>query len=504
MIIKSNKGQTLLIAVIFLAVTFMLGSSLFAYVMSNQIVSQRAYNTQRTYNIAEAGIHKAVWCLNNSDICGSGYSGETTDFSTGQFTTTVTSVGQDYVVTSIGSSSNIEKTIKVTITQNVTTADASFFYGVQVGDGGLTMDNNSYVDGNIYSNGSIDAGSGAYVTGDVYVAGGTALTADQEHTTQNAEFSFGRYDSDEDIAQSFTPGVTEVINYISLYIKKVGNAANATVYITEDNGGEPATSSLAQGTLQANLITTSFGWVDVSFTSNPELTLGTQYWIVIDVGTPKSSKYYIIGQDDQIIAPAGTGARYSSDWLSGNWSTTDGHFNFKTWMGGLDTHIDGLLVGANPDGTRIGHNCDDAHYAIHHGDAHAHTITNSDIECDAFYDVDPIDIAGTTVGRNSHPNSDDPPPEVMPISLQQIQEWKDTAAAVEPHNGDYTIDGTQEELGPLKITGNLTIANSAQLTLTGTLWVEGNIEMSNNAIISLDPGYGNNSGLIITDGKITV
>ena len=67
-----------------------------------------------------------------------------------------------------------------------------------------------------------------------------------------------------------------------------------------------------------------------------------------------------------------------------------------------------------------------------------------------------------------------------------------------------SLSGTQTlTLGPAKINGDLTISNSAVLTLTGTVYVTGNISISNSGRIELSSDYGSLSGMIIADGTIT-
>ncbi len=88
----------------------------------------------------------------------------------------------------------------------------------------------------------------------------------------------------------------------------------------------------------------------------------------------------------------------------------------------------------------------------------------------------------------------------LPIPQSQIDEWK-TEAAVQVFTGNKTISGTQN-LGPIKITGNLTISNNAILNMTGIVYVVGNIYINNNAIIRLDSSYGTLGGVILADGLI--
>ncbi len=92
----------------------------------------------------------------------------------------------------------------------------------------------------------------------------------------------------------------------------------------------------------------------------------------------------------------------------------------------------------------------------------------------------------------------------MPISDQNILDWKDEALAGGTYTGNMTIDSTTTSLGPKKIVGNLTVQNNSDLTITGTLWVTGNISFSNNVDIRLSSGYGSGEGAVIADGTITV
>ena len=57
-------------------------------------------------------------------------------------------------------------------------------------------------------------------------------------------------------------------------------------------------------------------------------------------------------------------------------------------------------------------------------------------------------------------------------------------------------------LGPKKITGNLAI--NEDVTITGTIYVVGNITTNNGAQVTLDSSYGPTGGIIITDGRVTL
>ncbi len=90
----------------------------------------------------------------------------------------------------------------------------------------------------------------------------------------------------------------------------------------------------------------------------------------------------------------------------------------------------------------------------------------------------------------------------MPIPQSQIDGWKSDAAS-KVFSGNKNISGNQS-LGPIKITGSLTISNNATLNITGIVYVVGNIIIDNNATVKLDSSYGSMGGVLLADGTITV
>lgn len=355
----------------------------------------------------------------------------------------------------------------------------SFSYGVQVGTGGFTMANNSVVNGSVYSNGDI-TGSGA-ITGAALAANSGAITADQinDSGTPSSGVVFGNANSTQDFAQSFQISTTGAVNKVELYIKKVSTPSNLNVKIVSNSGGNPGTTTLASGTLSSSLVSINYGWVSVPFSSNPELAAGTTYWIVID-GTTNSSRYYEIGANNDGYSN-GTGkiGQYAGVWNNTSPSGLDGFF--KLYLGGLTGLISGITIGSNGV-----------------GNAYAHTVNNSTIAGTNY--------CQTGSGNNKACNTSRPDPTqvAMPISDQNILDWKSEAEAGGVHTGDYIINGTSSSIGPKKITGNLNVSNSADLTVTGTLWVAGNATISNNAHISLSPSYGTAEGVMVVDGIVNI
>lgn len=161
------------------------------------------------------------------------------------------------------------------------------------------------------------------------------------------------------------------------------------------------------------------------------------------------------------------------------------------------------------------------------GDAYSHTITNSDIEGDAYYQV--IDAA-SDVGPNDaacintycHPGSSDQPTRDFPIDDDDIQGWRDEIDAdgsvINPNpascpvgkdSGFYCIE-SDETLGLVKINGSLYVGNGATLTLdTSRFWVTGDLILDNNGTINVNDAISSSlcpgsSTVIIVEGQIDI
>lgn len=134
------------------------------------------------------------------------------------------------------------------------------------------------------------------------------------------------------------------------------------------------------------------------------------------------------------------------------------------------------------------------------GDAHANTFSNCNITGTAYYVTS---ITNCPAHATQHIASQ-VQPQPLPITQAQIDKWKNDAAAGGTLTSYALGNGASGTLGPKKITGNVTLGNSATLTISGTLWITGTINLGNSDIIQLAPGYGAQSGLFITDGAATI
>lgn len=135
--------------------------------------------------------------------------------------------------------------------------------------------------------------------------------------------------------------------------------------------------------------------------------------------------------------------------------------------------------------------------------AYTHTCKYCTIAGILWY-VSSYENCDATGGKKQLPGQINP--KDLPITLEQINKWKETAVSGGVIPTDYVLDGkVTDYLGPKKIEGTMVIDNGANLIVTGTIWVVGNIVIRNGAIIELDNGtYGSTSGVIIADGKIDI
>ncbi len=173
----SSRGYILLFALVVSAVIFTVTTGLTSYVTTSVRAAHHARVMAEALALAEAGMDKAVSELNDSLT----YLGESdTLLGNGTFTTVI-SVVDAYTkrVTSTGYIPNDTDPIAtktITATVSVDTTLIAFNYGVQLGNGGLSMGSGSTIVGNVYANGPV-TGRGT-ITGTVIVASTSAISGD--------------------------------------------------------------------------------------------------------------------------------------------------------------------------------------------------------------------------------------------------------------------------------------------------------------------------------------
>ena len=440
------------------------------------------FKSKQTYFLAESGMEDVIYRLRNNKQTNDT---ETLVLGDSQVVTSITNITSNQKeVISLGDIDSIQRRLKIRVNTGV---GASFSYGILAGNGGLSMDNGSKIEGSVYANGSI-IGSGE-ITGSATSANSPALTSNQSNGTGIPlyDITFGKTDAAQDFAQSFTVNETGLLNKIQLYIKKFETPGDITVRIVTDSNGSPSTTTLAEAVLTSSLLSTNYGYIDIPLTSHIELFSGTTYWFVLDADTDSREYYKIGGNSNGYVSGTGKMGRYGNTWVDTSPSGLDGFFSL--YLGGVTGLIDGVTVGTDPIVT---------------GNTYAHTVNNTTVKGINYCQIGSNNTDGNRHARNCDTSRVDPVQVAMPISEQNIQDWKDLAVSQGGTIvGDKTIS-SNETFGPKKITGNLTIDIGKTLTLAGTVWVEGNFVINNNSFVSLDPIYGSSGGIIIVDGTINI
>ncbi len=472
--IQTNRGQALLFTMLFVVmIATLVVYGIGAPVVRDYRVAGEALLGRKSYFLSESSVEDILYRLkNNISVANTESLYDGSNYNT----ITVADVGNgEKQVTAVSNVNGRQRTV-VSKVQTAAGTVAHLNYAIQSGMGGFVLSNNAVINGHVYSNGNIVGANGATITGNAYAASSLPLTADESNTTPTTptgSLNFGNATATQDFAQSFQLTTQERLNKVRFYIKRTSSApANITVRITGDASGKPSTTTLASSTLTATLVSTSYGWMEVVFSSNPILDSGTTYWLVLDT-TANSSKYYTIGTNSGVYTSgaASLGTYGGTSWTG---QSTDGYFSI--WTGGINSSISGMHIT---------------------GTTNAYSVTSSTVDGTLY--------CQTGSGNNKSCNTSQPAPSpiALPISAAQIDAWKADAAAGGVTNGTLTIPASQS-LGPRKIVGDLNVDNSKVLTLTGTVWVTGNITLSNNAILRLASSYGTSSGVIIADGTINL
>ena len=499
-----NKGfAAIFILIILMSLSLVVAYSLSVIIITRSSISSALLRSAQSYYSAESGIEDGLLRV----MKGYNYTA-INNFGLGDsvITQTISQVEDTSIIESLSSHFGNERKVKSELTMTVD--GIGFHYGVQVGEGGLTMANVSAINGNLYSDGNVVGTSNAssVINGDVFVA--TGMSLDHSHSVYNAETEFGKTDPIVDVAQSFKSSSSEIMSQISFYMKKIGNPADKTIRVFTDDGsggaqpGSPTKTQIGLTTLIASKIGTNYGWIDFSFSSPPSLTADQWYWVVIDTAE-SSSKYFSMAKDSNNGNGNGI-SKYSEDWDVGSpvWTLDVGDYNFKLWLGGVSTSLDNV----NVVGTACANTIDNSNIGV---DAYAKNINNSDIVGVAHYEVQFTGSAGSSIQETV----DDPAVVALPVSDSNIADWEAAASAGGTFSDaahclpteDIILDACVLDCDFLPTAG-------IEITINGTVWVKGNIILGNGTSIKLSSAYAGNSGIIIADkpgsestsGKITV
>ncbi len=480
--IKLNGGAAMMVLVfffVFISLTILMG--IVSPAVREFKITNDSFLSKQTYFLAESGVEDVLYRLkNNKQVSGT----ETLVLGSSSSITSITDIGGGQKeIDTLGNTNSHQRKIDVVLN---TATGVSFNYGVLVGQGGVTLNGSGVINGNVYADGPIVSDSSSYITGTAISANSPSISANQTNGmgVPINNIIFGNTSTTQDIAQSFRTSVLSPLNKIQLYIKKVGSPSNATIKIMDDSNGSVGSNIIASGTLSASAVTTSYGWVEVSFTSNPILDTSKSYWIVVD-SSSSSSKYYVIGGTS---GNSYTNGESKIGQLGGIWDSTNSiniDYYFNLYLGGILGSISGT---SQYNQLRVG---------TVSGGAQAHTVnyvnSTGNIYCQ-----------DGTGNNKSCLSQSDPAYVSYPVSDANINQWQLDASSGGTISGDYNVGYAGATIGPKIINGNLTVSGGGTLTVSGSIWVKGNIILNGGSLTKLSTSYGSNDGIILADGTITV
>ena len=163
---NSNRGQAALVAVLLFVVIMTIGAlGLSSFALGQAQIAKINLHGKQTYFLVEAGQEDVVYRLKMGLTVGNE---ETLTLLGGIATTTYANNGLLLDIVSLGGINKNIRKIKSSISAS---DEAHFNYGVQVGSGGIVMQNTSSVKGNLFSAGSVIAQQDNFIYGDIISAG---------------------------------------------------------------------------------------------------------------------------------------------------------------------------------------------------------------------------------------------------------------------------------------------------------------------------------------------
>jgi hypothetical protein len=242
--------------------------------------------------------------------------------------------------------------------------------------------------------------------------------------------------------------------------------------LTLNNNSATTTITSFPGNVQQ---ITSLGDV-LNYQRKVGLTLQTGAGTVFKYGTQAGQGGFIFHNNAYL-----NGSLYSNGNIAGS---NGAYITGDAFVAGSSGSIDNMCIGGVQTSTCSGSST---------GNAHAHSVTNSDVTGTIYCQT------GLENNKSCNTSQADPTVQDLPISDAMIAQWKTDATNDDATIGDITIS-TPTTLGPKKITGNLTI--NSILTIANTIYVTGNVII--NGTVKLASSYGATSGIIMSDGYLNI
>jgi hypothetical protein len=296
---------------------------------SYRMIKRITYSKQATY-IAEAGLDKGY----ASFIAASTYTGETLTLGEGSAIVTLTAgpTANEKYLTSVATVNGVTKRLRTKLVTSPNSTAVAFNYALQSGSDGMTMGNNSVINGSAYSNGNIAGGNNSSITGNASAVGtvGTAITVGGTRQNNAATQALPGFDA-AFWKQKAQNGGTYTGGYIPTHGSTIGPLyINGSIHFGQSTHVTIAGPIYATGTID-------FGNSTVLIASN---TLGSSGAMIIAEGS------ILIGNGVAVAANAGGGTLlFASTSTSG--SAINIFNNANTQIGPLYAPNGTLVIGNN-------------------------------------------------------------------------------------------------------------------------------------------------------------
>jgi len=170
---RDQRGQITLILVVVIIVAGTVLVSGIGVVTYNEVRKiENVEKSSQSLYAAEAGIEDALLRVKNSMNYSSNY---TLLVGSGSTMIDITGPIEDINITSRGNVNNRIRKVAVSLDATPSDTGVSFLYGVQVGDGGLFMENTASIVGSVYSSGNITSSNNPTITGDAFASGTSTI-----------------------------------------------------------------------------------------------------------------------------------------------------------------------------------------------------------------------------------------------------------------------------------------------------------------------------------------
>lgn len=474
----STSGFALMTALLFFVVGGTIILAGIATAVTGEVKTVRnESDSKQVYFTSESGLEDAIYRIKTGKILGT--TGSLVIDSTSASVSVATDADESKVVESTGEKNGL---VRLTEALLDTTFSVSFPFALQGGSDGVDL-SSCTITGDAYSAGSIRGGNQCTISGAAIASGKTETILDQDNeaSTSNppSEVNFGDSLDTQDIAQSFIASTKASLDTINLLVRKMGNPSSASIKITTDDNGMPSFNILTTGGLASSDVPSSYStrWMNISFASNPLLTPGSKYWIVLDAN-PNASNYYVAAATINTYSGSLLLGRYNTLWTDLTPPNQDFYLKIS-----LKTTEDGIS-GVNSQNNLVV------------GSAYAHSVKY-------VTSLGPI-YCQESISNNKECDTSraDPMPQPFPVTDSTISQWKAIAAAGTSFSDGYTVDSSGATLGPTKIVGDLTVGDGGTLLVSGVIWVTGNVDIADGSTVS--PLNSAKSYVIIADGNIHV